>query len=130
MPSAARSLADSLRLAIVVRATATVRSQISMGLCSTQPERGRICSCSNWCRPTSLPPWSKIMNLVLVVPWSIAPTKSAMSWFLSDVDVLGFLGRGQAAGLEWPLGRQGPPDQHLVGACAEQTADDWPDDRD
>ncbi|CAM5535102.1 hypothetical protein SVIOM342S_09681 [Streptomyces violaceorubidus] len=33
---------------------------------------------SNWCFATSLPPWSKIMNRVLVVPWSTAPMKSAM----------------------------------------------------
>ena len=54
------------------------RSQISTGLCSTQPACGRICSCSSWCLATSLPSWSKIMNRVLVVPWSIAPTKSGM----------------------------------------------------
>jgi hypothetical protein len=48
--------------------TALVRSQISIGLCSTQPGLGRICSCSSWCLATSFPAWSKIMNLVLVVP--------------------------------------------------------------
>src|SRR5689334_291298 len=78
MPSATRSDACRLALFIPVCSTAEVRSQISTGLCSTQPACGRICSCSSWWRPTSLPEWSKIMNRVLVVPWSMAPTKSAM----------------------------------------------------
>ena len=54
--------------------TELVRSQISNGECSTQPACGMICSCSSWWRATSLPPWSKIMKRVLVVPWSMAPT--------------------------------------------------------
>ena len=60
-----------------------MRSQISTGLCSTQPARGMICSCSSWCLPTSSPARSKIMHRVLVVPWSIAATKSAMVRVLS-----------------------------------------------
>ena len=56
--------------------TLDVRSQISTGLCSTQPARGRTCSCSSWWRATSAPAWSNTMNRVLVVPWSIAPTNS------------------------------------------------------
>ena len=40
--------------------------------------RGMICWCSSWYLPTSRPEWSKIMQRVLVVPWSIAATKSAM----------------------------------------------------
>jgi hypothetical protein len=51
-------------------------------LCSTQPAFGMICSCSSWCLPTSAPSWSKIMQRVLVVPWSIAATKSAISQLL------------------------------------------------
>jgi len=78
-PSAARSLACSLLAVSTVLMTAQVRSQISMGLCSTQPGRGRIWVCSSWWRASSAPEWSKIMNLVLVVPWSTAPTKSANS---------------------------------------------------
>ena len=58
--------------------TVSVRYQISVGLCSTQPACGRICSCSSWWIPFTLPEWSKIMNRVLVVPWSTAPTKSGM----------------------------------------------------
>ena len=58
--------------------TEDVRSQISTGLCSTQPARGRTCSCSSWCLATSAPEWSNTMNRVLVVPWSMAPTYSAM----------------------------------------------------
>ncbi len=72
----------SLALPSPVSMTERVRSQISTGSCSTQPACGRICSCSSWWRATSLPPWSKIMKRVLVVPWSTAPTYSAMraSW--------------------------------------------------
>src|SRR3954468_12849512 len=79
MPSAARSVADSLVLFSADAMTDAVRSQISTGLCSTQPALGRICSCSSWWRPTSAPSWSKIMHRVLVVPWSMAATKSANS---------------------------------------------------
>ena len=62
-----------------------VRSQISIGLCSTQPACGRICSCSSWWRATSLPPWSKIMNRVLVVPWSIGADEVSHGGLLSVV---------------------------------------------
>src|SRR3954453_759472 len=37
-----------------------------------------ICRCSCWARPTSRPSCPKTMHRVLVVPWSIAATKSAM----------------------------------------------------
>lgn len=46
MPRAAKYEAASPSLIIVVWITERVRSQISTGLCSTQPARGRICSCS------------------------------------------------------------------------------------
>ena len=74
MPSAARSEPSIPARARVVLITELVRSQISKGECSTQPARGMICSCSSWWRATSLPPWSKTMKRVLVVPWSMAPT--------------------------------------------------------
>jgi hypothetical protein len=74
MPSAARSAATRPALCSAVWTTAAVRSQISTGLCSTQPACGRICLCSSWCLPTSFPAWSKIMKRVLVVPWSMAAT--------------------------------------------------------
>ena len=77
MPMAARSEALSRCPRRADRITALVRPQISTGSCSTRPALGMICSCSSWLRPTSLPSWSKIMNRVLVVPWSTAPTKSA-----------------------------------------------------
>ena len=83
MPTAARSAAARSGLARARSGSPTdVRSQISTGSCSTQPACGRICSCSSWWRPTSLPPWSKIMKRVLVVPWSMAPTKSAIAVLL------------------------------------------------
>src|SRR5689334_8122682 len=77
MPNAARSGADNFVLFRADWITDAVRSHISTGLCSTQPALGRICSCSSWWRPTSAPSWSKIMHLVLVVPWSMAATNSA-----------------------------------------------------
>ena len=50
MPSAARSAAARPACAERrTRCTVWVRSQISIGLCSTQPACGRICSCSSWC---------------------------------------------------------------------------------
>ena len=55
MPRADRSAACRLRLRQGEPMTVWVRSQISSGLCSTQPARGRTCSCSSWCRPTSAP---------------------------------------------------------------------------
>src|SRR5690606_39078280 len=88
--------------------TAEVRSQISTGLCSTHPACGRICSCSSWCFPTSLPEWSKIMNRVLVVPWSIAPTNSAISF----------------SAREWVLFRGVPADRGARGLGDRQAAGD------
>ena len=58
--------------------TSWLRAQISAGSCSTQPGFGKICSCSFWWIATTPPAWSKIMNRVLVVPWSRAPTYFAM----------------------------------------------------
>src|SRR6266568_5066625 len=133
MPTAARSDADRLALRSAVCTTALVRSQISVGLCSTQPALGRICSCSNWCRPISLPPWSKIMNLVLVVPWSTAPTKSAMVRLFSSLtsgsrfELLG--GGGHFTRFLWAGRRQEPADQELVRGHADDAADDRTDDR-
>ena len=40
--------------------------------CSTQPGRGKCCWCSRWATDTSRPRWSKRMQRVEVVPWSIA----------------------------------------------------------
>lgn len=56
IPMASRSvpLRPPVRRAFCI--TELVRSQISTGSCSTQPDRGRICSCSNWCLATSFPP--------------------------------------------------------------------------
>src|SRR4051794_28176260 len=85
MPRAARSPEHRpVELSTVWR-TELVRSQISTGLCSTQPARGISCWCSSWCLPISSPAPLKIMHRVLVVPWSIAATKSAMSRVLSGV---------------------------------------------
>ena len=59
-----------------------MRSQISIGLCSTQPGLRQDLLVLELVAATSLPAWSKIMNRVLVVPWSTAPTKSAMGALL------------------------------------------------
>ena len=67
-PSATRLEGRRFVAFSTVMMTALVRSQISTGLCSTQPGRGMICVCSSWCLATSAPAWSKSMNLVLVVP--------------------------------------------------------------
>src|SRR5690349_11837156 len=119
MPSAARSVALRLALVRAVRMTAVVRSQISSGLCSTQPARGRIWSCSSWCSASSLPPWSKIMKRVLVVPWSTAPTKSVMSTLLLSA----LLGARHPADLLLGLERQDPADECLVEPGAQHAAD-------
>ena len=85
MPTAARSPASIRALPSAVWTTAEVRSQISTGLCSTQPARGSTWSCSSWWRTSSVPAWSNTMNRVLVVPWSMAPTYSATAplWHVS-----------------------------------------------
>jgi len=46
-PSAPRSAATMPREASTVLTTALVRSQISIGSCSTQPGRGSTCVCSS-----------------------------------------------------------------------------------
>ncbi len=78
-PMAARSRARRPWRPRAVWMTAQLRSQISTGLCSTQPGRGRICWCSSWWPATTVPVWSKTRNRVLVVPWSRAPMKSVIS---------------------------------------------------
>src|SRR5437763_5058372 len=126
MPSAARSRWVRSALFSAVSITARVRSQISVGLCSTQPGLGRTCSCSSWWRAISLPPWSKIMKRVLVVPWSTAPTKSGMGVLLvlhsaksgGGLEVLG----GHA--VQRGVGGQVPLVQVLVGRAADDRADD------
>ena len=79
MPSAARS--DAVRLACVERgldhgARCAPRSRSGCARPSRPAAGSARARAGGW--PTSLPPWSKIMNRVLVVPWSTAPTKSAM----------------------------------------------------
>jgi hypothetical protein len=52
--------------------TSRVLRQISIGSCSTQPALGKICSCSSCPDATIEPCLSKMIDRVLVVPWSIA----------------------------------------------------------
>src|SRR5690349_11020934 len=126
MPSAHRSDACRLARLSAVRITVVVRSQISVGSCSTQPACGRICSCSSWCRATSLPPWSKIMKRVLVVPWSTAPTKSA-TVRLHILDTV--VRRRNPAHFLGLVRRQESSDQILVQTGADHTTDDRSHDR-
>ncbi len=68
MPTAARSDPERPDFCNAPSMTSWLRVQISAGSCSTQPGFGKICSCSFWSTPITAPPWSKIMNRVLVVP--------------------------------------------------------------
>src|SRR5919106_3930450 len=59
--------------------TATESSQIREASCSTQPGLGKIWGFSMWAAATTDPRWSNTMNRVEVVPWSRAPTNSAIT---------------------------------------------------
>jgi hypothetical protein len=74
MPTAARSPVLRSAVESAWPITNRVFSEISTGLCSTQPARGKICSCSFWPTATMEPLWSKMIARVLVVPWSTART--------------------------------------------------------
>jgi hypothetical protein len=83
----------------------SVRSQISTGLCSTQPAAaGSARARAGAGRPRG-PAWSKTMNRVLVVPWSTAPTKSAM---LASLAVGTARGRGAVDNVREPRPRPLP----------------------
>ena len=58
--------------------TSRVLAQISFASCSTQPARGKICSCSFWSTATTRPSRLKIMHRVDVVPWSTAATNCSL----------------------------------------------------
>jgi hypothetical protein len=83
-PTAARSPAPSPHVRSASVTTCWVLAQISAASCSTRPGAGMIWRCSVWARPTSRPSWPKTMHRVLVVPWSIAATKSAMEQTLDS----------------------------------------------
>src|ERR1700761_1432580 len=147
MPKLSRSEADRFLLFSAVWMTDEVRSQISTGSCSTQPDWGRIWLCSSWWRPISLPPWSKIMHRVLVVPWSTAATKSAIAGLLLEsLSLVSIAGRrlraggalvGGHAGLfdraldvfgQLQPGVQHVTDEEVVDEHADDAADQRPDD--
>ncbi|KQM83489.1 hypothetical protein ASE68_09885 [Agromyces sp. Leaf222] len=72
MPTAAMSCLVSFALPSAWPITSPVLCQICMGSCSTQPALGKICSCSS-CPVAMIDPFlSKMIERVLVVPWSIA----------------------------------------------------------
>ena len=74
MPSALTWSARSPALAIAPATTACTFDQISVASCSTQPGLGKIWRCSRWSTATIAPSWSKMMQRLEVVPWSMAAT--------------------------------------------------------
>ncbi|CAM5702986.1 hypothetical protein SALBM135S_02311 [Streptomyces alboniger] len=74
MPSALSRSALSPALAIAPATTACTFDQISVASCSTQPGLGKIWRCSRWSTATIAPSWSKMMQRLDVVPWSMAAT--------------------------------------------------------
>src|SRR3712207_3272032 len=74
MPTATTSECPTLPRASAWPTTSRVLAQISFASCSTHPARGKICWCSFCPTETTAPSWSKIMQRVLVVPWSMAAT--------------------------------------------------------
>src|SRR5919206_322407 len=110
MPMATMSLAPASLRAMAWPTTSRVLPQISIGSCSTQPARGKICWCSFWPTETTAPSWSKIMQRVLVVPWSMAAT-----YWLTVVPL---------ASSRWGLGGL-----RSEGDAGQQAAQDGPDER-
>src|SRR5690348_1315257 len=135
MPTAAMS--DGLRSALASTSAVTSRvlSQISLALCSTQPARGEICSCSFWATFTTRPSRLKIMHRVDVVPWSIAATNCSLMPFLLNPTSPLTGGVGLTSG--WELGARGLLDHvderlgadRLEQQRGEHRADDRPDHR-
>ena len=78
MPIPERSPGSSPALSRASAMTVCVFVQIWFASCSTHPGCGRIWSCSICDTATKEPSSSTTTNLVLVVPWSIAPTYFAM----------------------------------------------------
>ena len=74
IPTAAMSPAANPAAASAPAVTCWVFAHISRGSCSTHPAAGKCCWCSRWSALTTRPVWSKIMQRVEVVPWSIAAT--------------------------------------------------------
>src|SRR5450756_3199753 len=72
MPSAARSFAVIPASAIAFSTADIVQSQISRGSCSTQPSSGKYCANSSLTLERTAPFASKTIEVVPVVPWSIA----------------------------------------------------------
>ena len=74
MPTAARSLAARFAFFSAPSITSVARAQTSFASCSTHPGLREDLLVLLLVDAHDLPPWSKIMNRVLVVPWSSAPT--------------------------------------------------------
>ncbi len=72
-------------LASAPATTACTLDQISVASCSTQPGFGKIWRCSRWSTATIAPCWSKTMQRLEVVPWSIAATNLSVMTSPSSV---------------------------------------------
>src|SRR3712207_6381281 len=110
MPTATTSEVPTLPRARAWPTTSRVLAQISLASCSTHPARGKICWCSFWPTETTAPSWSKIMQRVLVVPWSMAAT-----YWLTVVPL---------ASSRW-----GWAELRSEGGPGQQAAQDGPDER-
>ena len=88
-PTAAMSAAVAPRFLQAPLITSWVRAQISSGSCSTQPGLGiDLLVLQSGAMPTDSPAWLKIMQRVLVVPWSIAATYLAIFVSPSVIDMI------------------------------------------
>src|SRR3712207_1615229 len=115
MPTATTSEVPTLPRARAWPTTSRVLVQISLASCSTHPARGKICWCSFCPTETTAPSWSKIMQRVLVVPWSMAAT-----YWLTGVPL---------ASLRWGKGlAEGRSDGDTREQAAQDGADQWSHD--
>src|SRR5699024_9284559 len=78
MPMPAMWCRVSPALLSAIPMTSCTLRQISVASCSTQPERGRICSRSFWPDAMAWPALAKMIARDEVVPWSMASTWSGM----------------------------------------------------
>src|SRR4051812_22392270 len=117
MPTATMSETPASLRASAWPTTSRVLAQISSASCSTHPARGKICWCSFCPTETTAPSWSKIMQRVLVVPWSMAATY----WLTAGSSRFVAVGFGELA--------VGFGELRSDGDAGQQTAQDGPDER-
>ena len=86
-------------LAMAPATTSWTLVQISVASCSTQPGFGKICSCSFWSTETMRPSWSKTMQRLEVVPWSMAAMNGPAVWCVGHGVLLRSVGTWLAYGV-------------------------------